>query len=263
MVFTSKFQYSHRSWQIWQYWSLPVILVVVWQGLFQVGWIKAMTLPPPTMIMNTFWSLLISGELLRHIAISLLRVMEGFILASLVAVVLGIGIGMNEGWNRRSDLIIQVLKPIPPIAWIPLAILWLGIDESSKIFIIFLGTFFPVLVNVVDGVRSTDNKLVEVARILETSNRDLIFKVVFPSTLPYIMTGLRVGLGVAWMCVVAAELIAASSGIGYLIMDARQLSQADVVLVGMLTIGIVGKLMDSFLFKVEKRLIKWKIDFNA
>ena len=160
-----------------------------------------------------------------------------------------------------TDLIIQVIKPIPPIAWIPLAILWFGIGEQSKVFIIFLGAFFPVIVNTIDGIRQTDQKLVEVARILEVSKGRFILQVVIPGAFPAIMTGLRVGLMVAWMCVVAAELIAASSGVGYLIMDARQLSQSDVVLVGMITIGIIGKLMDSLISQIEKRVITWKTAF--
>lgn len=249
--------------QLFQYWSLPILVIVVWQGLYELGLIKALTLPPPSMVVDAFWSLASSGELLKHIEISLLRVLEGFVMAGGLAIVLGIGIGIFSSLGRACDLIIQLIKPIPPIAWIPLAILWFGIDEESKIFIIFLGAFFPILINVIDGVRGTDHRLVEVAEILETSSWELVYKVILPSSLPAVMTGLRVGLGIAWMCVVAAELIAASRGMGYLIMDARQLSQTDVVLTGMITIGILGKLMDSLLKLLERRIISWKLDYTG
>jgi sulfonate transport system permease protein len=163
--------------------------------------------------------------------------------------------------DRATDLFIQLVKPIPPIAWIPLAILWFGIGEAAKVYIIFLGAFFPILVSTIDGIRQTDHRFVELARILEVPRRRFITKVVLPGALPAIMTGLRVGIMVAWMCVVASELIAASSGIGYLIMDARQLSQTDVVLVGMITIGAMGKLLDTMLKAMERRLITWKTTY--
>ncbi|CAG0930050.1 partial sulfonate transport system permease protein, partial [Rhodocyclaceae bacterium] len=197
----------------------------------------------------------------RHIGISVLRVLEGFGIAALLGLSLGIAIGLSRTLDRLTDLIIQVIKPIPPIAWIPLAILWFGIGEKSKVYIIFLGAFFPIIINTIDGIRQTDHKFVEVARILEVPRLRFVRQVVIPGAFPAIMTGLRVGLMVAWMCVVAAELIAAGSGIGYLIMDARQLSQSDVVLVGMITIGVVGKLMDSLIKRLERRLISWKVSY--
>ena len=141
--------------------------------------------------------------------------------------------------------------------------MWFGIGEPGKIYIIFLGSFFPILINTIDGIRQTDHRHVELARILEVSRFRFITKVVLPGALPAIMTGLRVGLMVAWMCVVAAELIAASSGVGYLIMDARQLSQTDRVLVGMITIGAMGKLLDVLLKEIERRLVTWKTAFTG
>lgn len=253
--------YTEKVKRIAQYFGLLLVLLVVWQVLSELGFIQPIILPPPSQIAIVFWDLMKSGVLLRHIGISVLRVLEGFGIAALLGLVLGMGIGLSQTLARMMDLIIQVIKPIPPIAWIPLAILWFGIGEQSKVFIIFLGAFFPVIINTIDGIRQTDQKLVEVARILEVSRSRFILQVVIPGAFPSIMTGLRVGLMVAWMCVVAAELIAASSGVGYLIMDARQLSQSDVVLVGMITIGIIGKLMDSLISRIEKRVIRWKTVF--
>lgn len=244
-----------------QYIALSITILAIWQGLFHLGCLKPIILPPPSQVALAFWELLRSGALVRHIGISVLRVLEGFAIAALLGLGLGIAIGLSRTLDRLTDLIIQVVKPIPPIAWIPLAILWFGIGEQSKVYIIFLGAFFPVIINTIDGIRQTDHKFVEVARILAVPRSRFVRQVVIPGALPAIMTGLRVGLMVAWMCVVAAELIAASSGIGYLIMDARQLSQSDVVLVGMITIGVIGKLMDSLIKRLERRLINWKAAF--
>jgi sulfonate transport system permease protein len=244
-----------------QYVGLSIALLAAWQGLFHLGYLNPVLLPAPSQIALTFRDLLKSGALAHHIGISVLRVLEGFGIAALLGLGLGVAIGLSRTLDRLTDLIIQVVKPIPPIAWIPLAILWFGIGEQSKVYIIFLGAFFPIVINTIDGIRQTDHKFVEVARILVVPRSRFVRQVVIPGALPAIMTGLRVGLMVAWMCVVAAELIAASSGIGYLIMDARQLSQSDVVLVGMLTIGVIGKLMDSLIKRLERRLIGWKVAF--
>ncbi len=244
-----------------QYVSLTATILAVWQTASSLGYIKPLILPPPSQVAVTFWGLVKNGAMARHVGISVLRVLEGFGIASVLGLGLGIAIGLSRTLDRLTDLIIQVVKPIPPIAWIPLAILWFGIGEESKVYIIFLGAFFPIIINTIDGIRQTDHKLVEVARILEVPRRRFVRQVVIPGAFPAIMTGLRVGLMVAWMCVVAAELIAASSGIGYLIMDARQLSQSDVVLVGMITIGVIGKLMDSLIRRLERRLITWKVSY--
>ena len=244
-----------------QYLGLSVAILAIWQALFQLGYIKPIILPPPSQVALTFCDLLKSGAMAKHVGISVLRVLEGFGIAAVLGLSFGIAIGLSRTLDRWTDLVIQVIKPIPPIAWIPLAILWFGIGEQSKVYIIFLGAFFPIIINTIDGIRQTDHKFVEVARILEVPRRKFVRQVVIPGALPAIMTGIRVGLMVAWMCVVAAELIAASSGIGYLIMDARQLSQSDVVLVGMITIGVIGKLMDSVIKRLERRLISWKVSF--
>lgn len=245
------------------YIALPVAILALWQGLSNLGLIKPMLLPPPDKVARTLAGLVASGELFRHLGVSLLRVLEGFALAVAIGLPLGIGIGLSRTLDRLTDLIVQLVKPIPPIAWIPLAILWFGIGEAGKIYIIFLGAVFPVLVNTVDGIRQTDHRFVELARILEVTRTRFIVKVVLPGALPAIMTGLRMGLMVAWICVVAAELIAATSGLGYLIMDARQLMQTDQVLVGMFTIGAMGKLLDVALRAAERRLITWKTTFQG
>jgi len=241
-----------------EYTGLLILLTAVWQLASDHGYINPIILPPPLNIARCFADLLRDGSLQKNLIISSKRVLTGYAVSSVLALVLGIWIGLSPRFKRMTDLIIQILKPIPPISWIPLVILWFGIGESSKVFLIFIGGFFTILVNVVDGIRRIDVKLVELANAMVIPRMKYIFQIVIPYAAPNIFTGLRVGLGQSWMCVVAAELVASSTGLGYMIMFARQFGQTDVVIVGMLMIGIIGKVMDSLLMAVEKSVIRWK-----
>lgn len=171
--------------------------------------------------------------------------------------ILGFSMGLSQRMERALVLLTGLLRPIPTIAWVPALILWMGIGESSKVTVIAVGSFWPVLLSAIQGVRSADPKYIEVARVLEKSTYTMIMKVIIPSALPSIFTGLRVGMGIAWASVVGAELIAASSGIGYMIMYAREVSQPDVMLVGVAAIGLTGLLIDFLLLKLQRRLLKW------
>ncbi len=242
---------------------LPFAAIALWQLASAADLVPAVAMPSPVQVAKAFLALLRSGELARHVAVSLGRVLAGSIAAAALGIGVGVAIGLSRRLERSTDLVLQVLRPIPPIAWIPLAIVWFGIGELSKLFIIFLGAFFPILVSVVSGIRQTEHRFVELARVLEIPRARFVRHVVLPGAMPVIMSSLRVGLGVAWMCVVAAELIAASRGVGYLITDARQLSQPDVVLVGMITIGVVGKAMDVVLTRVERWVVRWKIAYGG
>lgn len=246
-----------------EYFSIVIVIIALWQMLEVVEVIDPVTLPSPLQILETFLSMIGGGELLKHVLVSIVRVFQGYALAVIFGILFGIAIGLSKRLNRVTDFVIQILKPIPPIAWIPLAILWFGIGETSKIFLIFLGGFFPILINVTDGIQQTDKKLIEVAKVLETPKISFIAKVVIPSALPSIFTGLRVGIGSAWMCVVGAELIASDQGVGYMIMNARQFSQPDVVIIGMLAIGFIGKIIDVILKTIERKLIKWNAKYQG
>lgn len=241
-----------------EYIIVPVILLTIWVILEKRGSLNTVIMPAPSKILSTFLTMLKSGMLLNNLLVSLGRVLKGYFIAAILGIVLGILIGLSKHLNRLTDLMIQIIKPIPPIAWIPLVILWFGIGEEGKIFLIFLGGFFTILINVMDGIRQTDKKLIEVSKSMETPFLKHVFLLVIPHSAPNIFTGLRIGLSSCWMCVVAAELVSSTTGLGYMIMNARQFGQTDVVIVGMLTIGVLGKVMDSLLKLVERLVIRWK-----
>lgn len=239
---------------------LPVVLVlIIWYLMTSSKQYTGILFPRLSTVWETLIHKCLDGSLLSAIGISLSRVLKGYFLAVLCGIGAGILIGLSEHAQRFTDLIIQILKPIPPIAWIPLVILWMGIGEGSKVFLIFLGGFFTILQNVINGIRYTDKKLLEVASVMETPKWKYIFCLVIPAALPSIFTGLRVALGTCWTCVVAAELVASSSGIGYMISNARNYGQMDVVIVGMLSIGVIGKIMDFILLKIEKKVLAWNL----
>ena len=241
---------------------VPIVLLTGWEIASRLGYIKPVILPSPSAIISTFEEMIKSGELFQHLGISIARVLQGFAIGAFVGIVLGIFIGLFKKIDQALSILLGVLRPIPIMAWIPVLILWMGIDEASKITVIAIGSFWPVLVNVIDGIKNVDRKYLEVARILEKNKFQILTKVVFPAALPNIFTGLRIGIGIAWMCVVAAEMIAATSGIGYLIMYSRELLQSDVMFVGVFSIGLTGVLIDRLLKLVEVKVLKWNVNVN-
>ena len=239
------------------YIALPVMIILIWEYVCHSGTVKVYNLPAPELIVKDAVDKIKDGSLWEHIAVSFIRVLKGFTLAAVSALVLGVLIGLNRYFERFTELVIQILKPIPPIAWIPLAILWFGIGESSKIYIIFYGAFFPILLNTVDGIHNIDDRYLELGRVYEVSKWRLVWKVILPGALPSILTGIRVGLGNAWICVVAAEMIAATKGVGYMLSNGRSMSRADDVILAMLLIGIVGKVMDDVLQAISRKIMRW------
>ncbi len=251
-----------KSWlsktiKIIEYFLLIIIILLIWIFMDAEGKLNPVIMPSPAKIIRSFIKLLSNGSLIQNAFISLWRVLKGYAIAAILGIVLGIFIGLSEHLERLTQLLVQIIKPIPPIAWIPLVILWFGIGESGKIFLIFLGGFFTILINVIDGIKQADVKLAEVSYVMETPLIKQIFLRIIPGAAPNIFTGLRVGLTSCWMCVVAAELVSSTTGLGYLIMNARQFGNTDIVIIGMITIGVIGKIMDSLLKVVEKRVIRW------
>ena len=202
---------------------LPLLILILWETVTRLKLFPAVILPPLATVLKSFLAQLQSGQLLADIAISMQRVLVGYLIAIGLGVTLGVFMGISERAHKFFFLTLTAIRQIPIIAWIPLIILWAGIDEASKIVIIVLGSIFPILLNTINGIKMTPQEYIEVGRMFKLSHWDLLKKVYFPSALPSIFVGLRLGLGISWMVVVAAEIIAASSGIGYRINDARSL----------------------------------------
>jgi len=213
-------------------------------------------LPPPQAVLRAAWELTRSGELWHHLHDSLKRELVAFLWAC-AAIPLGIAMGWWKAVEEQVDPVIEMLRPVPPLAWIPLSILWFGIGDMQNESIIFLGCFFPILLNTVSGVKGVDANLVRAARCLGANVWQILWRVVLRAALPQIVTGVRVGLGVGWMALVAAELVGANSGLGFLINDSRTILRTDYVIVGMATIGVVGFAIDRVIRTVVRRLMPW------
>lgn len=248
-----------------------VPLILLWEIVTRL-WVDNNLLPPFSVVIQTFFSsLLTSGGpnpyggpgsvpiLIYQSASSLLRVGAGFVLAVVIGVPLGFAMGYLRKFDSNLDPIISTLRPIPPIAWIPLAILWFGLGMKPTVFIIFIGTVFPIVLNTMNGVRGTPRRLIEFALVLGATRRDVLRKVIVYEAFPSVITGMRVGFGIGWMSVVAAEMIAARSGLGYLIITARWVFATDMVLAGMLMIGLIGFGGDLLLRLIERRFMKWRV----
>ena len=235
----------------------PLIVIMIWKIVTYLRIFDPVILPSPESVGQAFLGEMVSGELLKHIQISLYRVFLGFGIGSAMAVSLGLLIGWSEKAKSFVDPIVEIVRPIPPMAWIPLSILWFGIGELPKIFIIILGVFFPVLTNTVVGVKSIEKGLLKLARSMGLKGFTLFKEVIVVGASPFIITGLRIGLGFGWMCLVTAELIAAQAGLGYMIEEAKMLLLTNKVILGMLTIGFLGILIDRLIVRLEKIVLPW------
>ena len=213
-------------------------------------------LPPPQEVLRAAWELGRSGELWTHLRDSLKREFVAFLWAT-ISIPIGIAMGWWKAVEEQVDPLVEVLRPVPPLAWIPLSILWFGIGDTQNEFIIFLGCFFPILLNTIAGVKGVEPNLVRAARCLGASEGRVLWRVVLRAALPQIITGIRVGLGVGWMALVAAELVGANSGLGFLINDARTVLRTDYVIVGMAAIGVVGLVIDRAIRFAGARLLPW------
>lgn len=238
--------------------SLIAALLVFWQlwSTFYLEGFSRTLLPPPSAIVPAAWELILSGELLRHAADSLKREFVAFLWAT-SAIPIAIAMSWWPRIGEQLNPLMELLRPIPPLAWIPLSILWFGIGDTQNQFIIFLAIFFPVLLNTISGVKSIEPNLIRAARCLGASEWDILLRVVLKAALPQIITGVRIGLGVGWMALVAAELVGATSGLGFLINDARTILRTDFVIVGMVTIGIIGLMIDWVVRSVLRLLLPW------
>ena len=242
-------------------WLLPVALLACWEMVTTFAWVPSSLLAPPDQVLRSLFSLASNGQLLVHVSASLYRLLVGFFLGSLLGAALGIFTGVSKRAEAFLSPTFQAFAPVPPIAWIPLLIVFFGIGEGSKIALIALASFVVVYLHAFQGVRAADQKLVELAHAYKKGRPALVWEVLLPCALPGILTGLRVSLGLSWILLIAAELIASSRGLGWLIWDSRNFSRPDDMLAGMLAIAVLGGLSDRLLALLEKRLLSWRDSF--
>lgn len=251
-----------RGWG-WQGLLLPLLAAVLWEVGARVGFVSTRLLPSPSQIAGTVFELAASGELADHTVATLWRVLWGFLLGVTVATVLGAASGVSRRFRAFVDPTFQALRSIPSIAWTPLFILWFGIFETPKVLLIAVGVFFPVYLALVEGIGSVDRKLVEVGRTYGLSTFDLTRRILLPASLPTYLVGLRGGLGLGWMFVVAAEFLGATRGLGYLLVDGQMTGRPAVIIASIVLFALLGKATDWALARVGARLVGWQDDFQS
>ncbi|QDX21326.1 aliphatic sulfonate ABC transporter permease SsuC [Pandoraea pnomenusa] len=243
-------------------WLVPAALVVLWQLAAQYGWLASRVLPAPSAVADAAWQLAASGEIWRDIAVSTARALVGFAIGGSLGLMLGMLTGVSRVAETALDSSFQMLRNIPHLALIPLVILWFGIDETAKLFLVAIGVFFPMYLNTYAGIRAVDPQLVEMARSYGLRGWSLYRDVILPGALPSILVGVRFSLGLMWVTLIVAETISAQSGIGYLTMNAREFLQTDIVLVGILLYALLGKLADVLARALEFRWLRWHPAFQ-
>ncbi|WP_018390397.1 ABC transporter permease subunit [Ancylobacter sp. FA202] len=243
-------------------WVLPLLLVVLWEALSRAGIIAPNVLPAPSAVAGAGWQALKSGELLHNMGVSTLRALAGLAVGGLIGFVLGIANGLWDLTFRYTDTTLQMIRNVPHLALIPLVILWFGIDEEAKLFLVSLGVFFPVYINTLHGVRSVDPQLIEMGRVYGMSPFTLFRRIILPGALPSIFVGLRFALGIMWLTLIVAETIAASSGLGYMAMQAREFLLVDIVVLAILIYALLGKLADVLTRQLERACLQWHPAFQ-
>jgi sulfonate transport system permease protein len=243
-------------------WIVPLVIVLIWQLACTTGFVSARVLPAPSDVALAGWKLAQSGELARNIWVSFWRAGIGFLIGGGIGFSFGLANGLSQLSNKLTDTTLQMVRNIPHLALIPLVILWFGIDESAKLFLVALGVFFPIYINTLHGIRTVDPQLIEMGRIYGMSERELFRRVIFPGALPSIFVGLRFALGIMWLTLIVAETIAASSGLGYMAMQAREFMQIDVVVLSILIYALLGKLADSASRALERLTLSWHPAFQ-
>lgn len=243
--------------------TIPIIILIIWQLAGVFGLVSKTVLPTPLDIFLAFQELIKTGELFGHVSISVFRAAAGFFIGGSLGIILGTIVGFSTRSEQYLDPSVQMLRTVPHLAVAPLFVLWFGFGETSKVLLIADGAFFPLYVNAFLGIRGVDSKLFDVARVLEFSKRKLITKLILPAALPNLLLRARLSLGVAWVSLVVAELMGSTEGIGYMIMDARQFSNTDIVFVGIIIFAFVGKFSDSLVRLLEVKFLRWRDNFKG
>jgi sulfonate transport system permease protein len=238
-------------------WLVPVVVIAGWQLASRAGWLSTRVLPEPWAVLKAFWSLTLSGEIARNVATSTWRALVGFGIGGGLGLLLGLLTGTFRTAETLLDSTLQMIRNIPALALIPLVILWFGIDEWAKLFLVAIGVFFPIYLNTFHGIRSVDKGLIEMARSYGLTGWKLYTQVILPGSVASILVGVRFSLGLMWVLLIVAETISAQSGIGYMTMNAREFLQTDVVLVGILLYALLGKLADVLAKGLERWWLRW------
>ena len=242
---------------------LPIIIILIWHFLALTETIRSNLLPSPQEVINEILILSRDGTLFSHILITLSRVFYGFIFGAIAATILGVLTGVSPLMRRFFDPTIQALKAVPSLAWVPLFILWFGIFEDSKIALISVGVFFPIYLNLMMGIRQIDKKMVEVAHVYNLNSFQTIRWILLPGIIPEWVTGLRSGLALGWMFVIAAELMGASEGLGYLMIDGQMTGRPALIIGALILFAMIGKLTDELIYVSAKPFLKWKVSLDT
>ncbi|CAN7508472.1 aliphatic sulfonate ABC transporter permease SsuC [Trinickia sp. LjRoot230] len=239
-------------------WIVPALILATWEVSVRAGWLSARVLPQPLAVADAAWALSASGAMWADVKVSAWRALSGFVVGGGIGFLLGLAAGVFTLAEAVLDSTVQMIRNIPALAMIPLVILWFGIGEEAKLFLVALGVFFPVYLNTFHGIRSVDAHLVEMAKSYGVRGFALYRDVILPGALPSILVGVRFALGLMWVMLIVAETISAQSGIGYMTMNAREFMQTDVVVVGILLYALLGKLADLLARVLERLLLPWQ-----
>lgn len=244
-------------------WTAPLVLLLAWEALARAGMLSPQVLPAPSKVLQTALNLIAQGRLLSDLGASLLRAAAGFAIGGSIGFVLGTLVGFSRLAEALVDRSVQMVRAVPFLAALPLVIVWFGVGEGGKVFLVSLGVLFPIYINTVLGIRQVDPKLLELGRVTGLSNWTLIRRIVLPGALPSILAGVRYALAVAWLALVIAETIAANTGIGSLAMDAREFLQTDVIVLTIVIYAGIGVVSDGIARLLERRLLAWHPNYAA
>lgn len=237
--------------------AVPAAILALWEIAGAAGLIADTIMPRPSTILSTAVQMTLSGELLTHLGVSAMRALAGLLVGGGIGFALGVGNGVSRLSETLTDSTLQMVRNIPHLALIPLVILWFGIGEGAKLFLVALGVFFPIYLNTLYGIRNVDPQLIEMGRAYGMTGRQLFRRIVLPGALPSIFVGLRYGLGIMWLTLIVAETLSASSGLGYMAMKAREFMVLDVVVLSILLYAALGKLADTLTRALERRALQW------
>ena len=244
----------------WRKFSSPIALLIIWELTSRAQWVPQWFLPIPTQVLKTLWTMVASGELFQHTAISMARALGGYSVAAIVGISLGLLIAWSTMIEDLFDPIIELIRPLSTFALIPIFFLWFGIGNVSKVMIIFKACFFPIVLNTIAGIKGVDKKLIQAARSLGANERQVWLRVLLPSALPMIITGLRISTAISMMALVGVEMLASDSGIGFLVIDAQRTFDTERVFAGIMVLSVLGFSLDRLARKIQSRILSWHIE---